>query len=103
MLGVTDLRLGHEKKLPIIREIAECRGLGLDELAYLGDDLVDVEPVSAVGLGVAVADACSDLLQAASHRTEAAGGHGAVRELIEAVLRGSGVWEKTLEGYFADA
>ncbi|MFH1502877.1 MAG: HAD hydrolase family protein [Candidatus Eisenbacteria bacterium] len=103
MLGVGDVRLGHERKLPVVREIAESRGLDLSEVAYVGDDLVDLEPVAAVGLGVAVADACRDLKECAPFVTESAGGAGAVREVVEAILRARGVWEDTVRGYFADA
>lgn len=100
MLGVTDVRLGHERKLPVVRKIAKSRGAELSALAYLGDDLVDVEPIRAVGLGVAVGDACSDLLDAAEYVTDAAGGGGAVREVVEAILRARGVWDETVRGYF---
>jgi len=100
MLGVTDVRLGHERKVPILEEIARERGLELANLAYVGDDLVDVGPVRAVGLGVAVADACRDLRESAGFVTESPGGGGAVREVIEAILRARGVWEDTVEGYF---
>ncbi len=103
MLGVKDLRLGFERKLPVVRQIAEDYGVGLPEIAYVGDDLVDVEPVKAVGIGVAVCDACADLLEAASHVSAACGGTGAVREVVEAILRARGDWEDTVRGYFENA
>jgi 3-deoxy-D-manno-octulosonate 8-phosphate phosphatase (KDO 8-P phosphatase) len=103
MLGVADVRLGHERKLPVVRDIADGRGLSLDEVTYLGDDLVDIEPVAAVGVGVAVADACRDLKERAPFVTEANGGAGAVRELVEAILRGRGIWEETIRSYFENA
>jgi 3-deoxy-D-manno-octulosonate 8-phosphate phosphatase (KDO 8-P phosphatase) len=103
MLDVKDVRLGHERKLPVVRDIAESRGLDLSEVAYVGDDLVDVEPVAAVGLGIAVADACRDLKERAPFFTESPGGAGAVREVVEAILRARGVWEDTVRGYFENA
>ena len=91
MLDVKDVRLGHERKLPVVEDIARSRGLDLSEVAYVGDDLVDVEPVAAVGLGVAVADACRDLKEQAPFSTESPGGGGAVREVVEALLRARGM------------
>ncbi|MBD3348204.1 MAG: HAD hydrolase family protein [Candidatus Eisenbacteria bacterium] len=100
MLGVTDVRLGHERKLPIVREIAGERGVALENVAYVGDDLVDREPVASVGLGVAVGDACRDLKEATPFVTEAPGGGGAVREVVEAILRARGEWSDTVDAYF---
>lgn len=103
MLGVRDVRQGKERKLEVVREMASARGLALDEIAYVGDDVVDLEPVAAVGLGVAVADACGDLIAAASCVTEAAGGAGAVREVVEALLKARGDWVGTYRSYLAAA
>lgn len=100
MLGVEDVRLGFERKLPVLGEIALRYGVETAEMAYVGDDLVDVEPVVAVGLGVAVGDACRDLKEVATHVTDAAGGAGAVREVVEAVLRARGTWNETVRDYF---
>lgn len=103
MLGVREVRQGKERKLPVVREMAAARGITLDEIAYVGDDVVDLEPVAEAGLGVAVADACADLLAAADRVTDAAGGCGAVRETIEAILRARGDWTDAYRGYLAAA
>jgi 3-deoxy-D-manno-octulosonate 8-phosphate phosphatase (KDO 8-P phosphatase) len=102
MLGVSDVRLGHERKLPVVKRIAAERGIELENLAYVGDDLVDIAPLRAVGLGVAVGDACRDLKEVAGFVTEAPGGGGAVREVVEAVLRSRGLWKSTVADYFSD-
>ncbi len=103
MLGVKDVRLGFERKLPVLLEIATDYGVELGEIVYVGDDLVDLEPVGAAGIGIAVGDACSDLKDAASHVTDARGGGGAVREVVEAILRARGTWDETVRGYFENA
>jgi 3-deoxy-D-manno-octulosonate 8-phosphate phosphatase (KDO 8-P phosphatase) len=103
MLGVKDVRQGKERKLEVVREMAATRGLDLGAIAYVGDDIVDLDSVAAVGLGVAVADACEDLTAVASCVTDAAGGAGAVRETVEAILKARGDWVETYRGYLAAA
>jgi len=102
-LGVKDVQLGKERKLEALTQMAARRGLALDEIAYVGDDIVDIEPVSAVGVGVAVGDACDDLKEVAGWITAAPGGCGAVRETIEAILRARGDWVAVYRGYLAAA
>lgn len=99
MLGVTEVHQGEYRKLDALRGIAGRLGVELDGVAYVGDDVVDLAAVGAVGIGVAVADACADLLDAAAYVTEACGGQGAVREVVEAILRARGTWERTVSGF----
>ncbi|MBD3368210.1 MAG: HAD hydrolase family protein [Candidatus Eisenbacteria bacterium] len=101
MLGITLIRLGHDLKLPVVEELAASLGIGLEEVVYIGDDVVDLVPIREVGLGVAVADAAQDVLEAADCVTEARGGHGAVRETIEAILRARGDWDDVVTRYLA--
>jgi 3-deoxy-D-manno-octulosonate 8-phosphate phosphatase (KDO 8-P phosphatase) len=101
MLGVTEVRLGHDLKLPVVEELAAAFGIGLDAVVYIGDDVVDLVPIREVGFGVAVADAAPDVLQAADAVTDARGGHGAVREVIEAILRARGDWDEVVTRYLA--
>lgn len=103
MLGVKDVRQGKERKLEVVRGMAAARGLNLDAVAYIGDDIVDLDPVAAVGLGVAVADACGDLIAVASCVTDAPGGAGAIREAVEAILKARGDWVETYRGYLSAA
>lgn len=103
MLGVTEIRQGVHRKLAAVREMAAERGLGLDAVAYVGDDVVDIEPVGAVGVGVAVADAADELRGVAAHVTEARGGFGAVRETVESILRARGDWKDIVSDYIAKA
>jgi len=103
MLGVTEVYQGEHAKLSRVRKIAEEHGIGLDALAYVGDDIVDIEPLKAVGIGVAVADACPDVLAVVQHVTEALGGRGAVRETVEAILKTRGDWETIVQSYITNA
>ena len=66
----------------------------------MGDDLPDVPVLRRVGLPVAVANATPDVMGIVQHVTTAAGGHGAVREFVEELLRARGQWESVLQTYF---
>lgn len=101
MLGVTELYQGEQQKLDVVRGIAKRHGVDLTAIAYVGDDLVDMAPIQAVGLGVAVGDACVDLLESAPHVTESRGGRGAVRETVEAILRARGDWKTVASEFLA--
>ena len=82
----------NARKLPAIREIAARRGLRLDEMAFVGDDLPDLAALRVVGLPVVVANATvdvRDLRGTHTVRLTRAGGAGAVRELAELLLRGA--------------
>jgi 3-deoxy-D-manno-octulosonate 8-phosphate phosphatase (KDO 8-P phosphatase) len=70
-----------------------------DQIAYIGDDLVDIPLLRRVGLAVAVADAVDEVKAAAHLVTQRPGGQGAVRELIELILRAQGHWDTLLERY----
>ncbi|MCS7237168.1 MAG: HAD hydrolase family protein [Thermoguttaceae bacterium] len=92
-LGIQFIRQSVESKLTAAREIlAQCR-LGLDELCYIGDDLLDLPLLRRVGLAVAVADAVPEVRAVAHIVTEAPGGAGAVREIIEVILKTKDRWE----------
>jgi YrbI family 3-deoxy-D-manno-octulosonate 8-phosphate phosphatase len=98
-MGVDLVRQGVESKLPAAREIIASLNLTPEEVAYLGDDLPDLPVVMHVGLGVAVADACQPLLDAADHTTTAPGGGGALRELVETLLHHQGRLKDLVEEY----
>ena len=103
-LAVDDLvQDSKARKLPALKRIAAERGIGLDEMAFLGDDLPDVGVLREVGLPVAVGNATDDARQAARHgiRLTRAGGHGAVREFAELLLRARGEWDDVVERYVA--
>jgi 3-deoxy-D-manno-octulosonate 8-phosphate phosphatase (KDO 8-P phosphatase) len=86
-------------KLEVYEKILMATALTHDEVAYVGDDLVDIPLLRRVGLAVAVADAV-DEVKAVSHIiTQRPGGQGAVREVIELILRAQGHWDTLLERY----
>ena len=101
-LGIDIVRQGFESKLPTAKSLAKSMNLDLDEICYIGDDLIDLPVIRAVGLGVAVADAVPELLVAADLVTQKAGGQGAVRELIEMILHSTERWKNLVQQYYTD-
>jgi YrbI family 3-deoxy-D-manno-octulosonate 8-phosphate phosphatase len=93
------VRLGVDDKLPVVDEIAAQYKIGREAICYIGDDLLDLRVIGAVGLGVAVADAAEDVRRAAKYTTSVNGGDGAVREVVEVLLKNTGQWEDLLRRY----
>jgi 3-deoxy-D-manno-octulosonate 8-phosphate phosphatase (KDO 8-P phosphatase) len=86
-------------KLEVYEKILSDHRLMHDEVAYIGDDLVDIPLLRRVGLAVAVADAVDEVKVASHLITQRPGGQGAVREVIELILRAQGHWDTLLERY----
>jgi 3-deoxy-D-manno-octulosonate 8-phosphate phosphatase (KDO 8-P phosphatase) len=96
------LQVPGPRKGAAFAELLERRGIGWEEVAYVADDIADLPILRRVGLPIAVSNAVAEVKQVAAYITRAAGGHGAVRELIEALLRARGEWSEILERYFAE-
>jgi len=76
-----------DQKLDILKRYLQERNLSLEETAYMGDDVNDIECIQAVGVGVTVADGYSDCKAIADYITERKGGEHAVREICELILK----------------
>ena len=100
-LGIEIVRQGFEAKLPTAETLAKSMDLQMNQICYIGDDLTDLPVLRAVGRGVAVADAVDEVLAAADLITTRAGGQGAVRELIETILKSGGRWDDLVQQYYA--
>ena len=98
-LGIEILRQGIDDKLAAMQGILQDLRLDPANVCYVGDDLPDMPAVRAVGLGVAVADACVELRQAAQYVTAAPGGAGAIRETIELILKAQARWDDLIQAY----
>jgi 3-deoxy-D-manno-octulosonate 8-phosphate phosphatase (KDO 8-P phosphatase) len=90
---------GHIEKIPILAEILADAGLDKGEVAYIGDDLTDVVVMHRVGLAIATANARPEVKQEAHYVTQAVGGSGAVREVVELILKAKGLWAEILDKY----
>ena len=102
-LGVDEvLQVPGPEKLEALDTVLSRRGLGWDEVAYVGDDLADLQIMRRVGLPLAVANAVPEIRAVAVATTTARGGHGAVREIVDALLKARGVWADMLQRYFTE-
>ncbi|MCX6625971.1 MAG: HAD hydrolase family protein [Acidobacteria bacterium] len=90
---------GHTEKIPIINEILADAKLDPSEVAYIGDDFTDVVVMRRVGFAIATGNARPEVKAIAHHVTAAPGGQGAVREVVELLLRAQGRWEEILRHY----
>lgn len=90
---------GHIEKIPLFEQIMAEAKVTKDQVAYIGDDLTDVVIMRRVGLSFATANARSEVKHSASAVTDAVGGAGAVREVIEVLLKARGVWDALLKKY----
>ncbi len=96
------LQVSGPRKLEALEELLERRGLSWEAVAYAGDDLADLQVLRRVGLPLAVANAVAEVRAVATYVTRASGGHGAGREIVEALLKARGMWEELLERYFTE-
>jgi 3-deoxy-D-manno-octulosonate 8-phosphate phosphatase (KDO 8-P phosphatase) len=90
---------GHIEKVPILEQIMREGNFEAEEIAYMGDDFTDVVVMRRVGFAIAVANARPEVKREAHYVTEAAGGSGAVREVVELILDAWGFWNEILEKY----
>ncbi len=99
-LGIDILYQGALRKLDPYQEILSEQGLTDEQVAYVGDDVVDLPVLRRVGFSVTVADAVPDVSPYVDFVTLRAGGRGAVREVCDLLLRASGKWDELTERYF---
>ncbi len=99
-LGIEIIRQGADDKLATTKEIMDGLGLSPRQVCYIGDDLPDLPVICSVGLGVAVADACTEVCRAAHLVTGRSGGMGAVREAVEAILKAQRRWDDVIQPYY---
>jgi 3-deoxy-D-manno-octulosonate 8-phosphate phosphatase (KDO 8-P phosphatase) len=86
-LAIPELHQGVMEKLSVIREMAARHGLSLQQIAYIGDDVNDIEALKAVGVSAAPADGLPQVLDVVDYVCQKHGGEGAVRELAELILQ----------------
>ena len=78
--------MGVKDKLTMVKKICADRNISMDEVAYVGDDINDLELLRAVGFSASVPNAIQTVRDAVDYVTERSGGSGAVREVIDYIL-----------------
>jgi 3-deoxy-D-manno-octulosonate 8-phosphate phosphatase (KDO 8-P phosphatase) len=86
-------------KLPALEKLIQQLGLLPSQVTYIGDDIMDLPVIRYVGFGVAVTNAVDEVKQSADYVTKRPGGSGAVREVIEYVLKKTGRWPELMKRY----
>lgn len=84
-------------KMPAYEEILQKAGVPDASVAYVGDDLPDIPLMRRTGLAIAVGDAVPEVKAVAHYTTKAVAGHGAVREAVELILKGKGIWNEMID------
>jgi 3-deoxy-D-manno-octulosonate 8-phosphate phosphatase (KDO 8-P phosphatase) len=98
-LGITLVHQGVSNKLDAYQQMIDGLMLEDDQVAYMGDDVLDLPVLSSVGLSAAPADAVEEVRGRVHWVSSLNGGHGAARELIELILRAQGHWSDLLAHY----
>lgn len=98
-LGIEHVYQGQHDKRIAFAELLEKLNLSTDEVAYVGDDVVDLPVMSKVGLAIAVQDAHSMVLKHAHWQTPSCGGRGAGRDVCEMLMEARGVLQEELDSY----
>ncbi len=100
-LGVNIVKQAGVNKMEMVEEIKREHNLRDDEIAFIGDELVDLPVLRRVGLAVAVPNAVAEVKRAAHYTTRHRGGDGAVREVIEMILKARGLWKDVTAKYMS--
>jgi YrbI family 3-deoxy-D-manno-octulosonate 8-phosphate phosphatase len=100
-LNIDIVRQGFEHKLQAAKDLIDQLGLQPEQVCHIGDDLTDLPVIHHVGLGVAVQDAANDVRSVADQITSLPGGRGAVREVIETILKAKGRWDDLVRNYIS--
>lgn len=92
-LGVEDIYFEERQKLPVLEKFVLDHALNINEVLFMGDDLLDIPPMKRVGISACPADGIQEVRDVATLVTIAPGGRGAVREVIELVMKSQGDWK----------
>ena len=98
-LGIGKVMQGAADKQAAFADVLAHAAVRAEQVCFIGDDLPDLPLLRQCGLAVAVADACIEVRAAAQYVTRAPGGRGAVREVIELILRCQGRWRQVIEPF----
>lgn len=98
-LGITEVYQGIKDKVKILNEILKKYNLTYDNVAYMGDDLIDLEVMKLCKLAGAPKDSVDEILEISDFISNKNGGEGAVREFIEYILKSENLWKNFLENF----
>ncbi len=99
-LHITEVIQGAKNKKKAYHVLKERTGCQDEHIAYVGDDVVDIPVLRKVGVAIAVGDAVDEVKAIAHYVTSRTGGHGAIREIVQLILKTQNLWERVLERYY---
>ncbi len=102
-LKIDDVYQGSMSKKDALADVLAKHELKADEVCYIGDDLIDIPVMNRVGFPCAVANAVAEVKEAAVYVSEKEGGRGAVREIVEMILKTQGRFDALVAKYRDDA
>jgi 3-deoxy-D-manno-octulosonate 8-phosphate phosphatase (KDO 8-P phosphatase) len=91
--------MGQAFKMQAVREIVQKEGVAIEEICYVGDDVIDLPVMRECGFAVAVANARAQVKAQAHYVTPNAGGYGAARDAVEFILESKGILDKIIAEY----
>lgn len=94
--GITEIHLGKLDKVPALLDIKSRLDLEFEEIAYIGDDLLDLPVLREVGFSATPPNGRPEVRAAVHYVTETPGGFGAVREVVEMILKAKGLWDQIM-------
>jgi 3-deoxy-D-manno-octulosonate 8-phosphate phosphatase (KDO 8-P phosphatase) len=100
-LKIAHVLQGHEQKAAPLRTLIDGLGLSPNQVCFMGDDLADLPALRSVGLAACPSDATAEVKDMAHLITQSAGGRGAVREVVEVILKSQGRWTELIGTAFA--
>lgn len=99
-LGITNIHLGVPDKVEVLKEFCDIYGVKMDNILYMGDDLPDYHVMKLVGLPTCPQDASPEIKAISAYVSHKNGGKGAVREVIEQVMKVHGNWMNNFNAQF---
>lgn len=98
-LGISKIMSGIKDKGEAIRKLSDELGIGLEETAFMGDDLNDLPAMKAAFVGACPCNAAKEVLERADYISDSKGGESAVRNFIEDILKARGLWDSIIASY----
>lgn len=98
-LGITEIHQGVKDKVAVLNSIVDRYSLSYDNVAYMGDDLLDMKVMKMCKLSGAPKDSADEILKISNFISRKNGGDGAVREFIEMILKVQNIWEKVIDNF----
>jgi 3-deoxy-D-manno-octulosonate 8-phosphate phosphatase (KDO 8-P phosphatase) len=98
-LGISDVFTKVSEKLPLLRQWISDNKLSANEVAFVGDDIPDIQCMKTVGLAIAPVDAAIDVKAIAHYISPVQGGYGVGRDVLEEILKAKGLWMSSADAF----